>query len=98
MLMSLRFICLILFLLKSFPDDCSQDSTDYWGNDEEPELRQGIAAATGEPAMPEHPTCGTSLGIHECVRPLGHEGTHACDSECDLGHLREDELADGSSG
>jgi len=61
-------------------------------------MREGIAAATGEPAMPEHPTCDASLGIHECVRSLGHEGPHACDSECDLGHLREDELADGSGG
>jgi len=44
----------------------------------------------------EHPTCGASLGIHESVQSLGHEAPHACDSECDLGHLREDELADGS--
>jgi len=56
-------------------------------------MREGIAAAEVE-----YPTCGTSLGIHECVRSLGHEGPHACDSECDLGHLREDELADGSGG
>ena len=56
-------------------------------------MREGIAAATGE-----YPTCDASLGIHECVRSLGHEGPHACDSECDLGHLREDELADGSGG
>ena len=58
-------------------------------------MREGIAAATGEPG---EPTCDAPLGIHGCVRPLGHEGPHACDSECDLGHPREDELADGSSG
>jgi hypothetical protein len=52
-------------------------------------MREGIAAAEVR-----HPTCGAPLGIHECVRPLGHPGPHACDSECDLGHLREDELAD----
>jgi hypothetical protein len=56
-------------------------------------MREGIAFAGGE-----YPTCGASLGIHGCVRPLGHEGPHACDSECDLGHLREDELADESGG
>jgi len=50
-------------------------------------MREGIAAATGE-----YPTCDASLGIHGCVRPPGHDGPHACDSECDLGHLREDEL------
>jgi hypothetical protein len=43
----------------------------------------------------EYPACDASLGIHGCVRPLGHEGPHACDSECDLGHLREEELGDG---
>ena len=58
-------------------------------------MREGIAAARGEPG---EPMCDASLGIHECVRPLGYEGPHACDSECDLGHLREDELADGSGG
>jgi hypothetical protein len=56
-------------------------------------MHEGIAAAGGE-----YPTCGASLGIHECMRPRGHEGPHACDSECDLGHLREDELADESGG
>lgn len=40
----------------------------------------------------EYPTCGASLSIHECVRAVGHEGTHACHSECDLGHVCEDEL------
>jgi hypothetical protein len=53
------------------------------------DMREGIAAAGGQ-----YPTCDASLGIHECVRPPGHEGPHACDSECDLGHLREDELAE----
>jgi len=53
-------------------------------------MREGIAAAGGE-----YPICGASLGIHECVRSYGHEGQHACDSECDLGHLREDELVEG---
>ena len=108
-------------------------------------MREGIAAATGEPGKPaavaadswfidaavqeyqregyveidtgspevsrgeagvyvkawvfvEYPTCDASMGIHGCVRSLGHEGPHACDSECDLGHPREDEMADGSSG
>ena len=42
----------------------------------------------------EYPTCDAPLGIHGCVRPLDHEGPHACDSECDLGHLREDELVE----
>ena len=56
-------------------------------------MREGIAAAEVE-----YPMCDAALGIHGCVRPLGHEGTHACDSECDLGHPREDELADGSGG
>jgi len=45
-------------------------------------MREAIVAAGGE-----YPTCGASLGIHECVRPPGHERPHACDSECDLGHL-----------
>ncbi|HWO72511.1 MAG TPA: hypothetical protein VNN21_03045 [Dehalococcoidia bacterium] len=54
-------------------------------------MREAIAAAGGE-----YPTCGAPLGIHECVRPQGHAGPHACDSECDLGHLREDELPDES--
>lgn len=36
--------------------------------------------------------CGSSLGIHECVLPRGHSGPHACDLECALDHLREDEL------
>jgi hypothetical protein len=49
-------------------------------------MREGIAAARGE-----YPTCDAPLGIHGCVQPPGHEGPHACDSECDLGHLREDE-------
>jgi hypothetical protein len=40
----------------------------------------------------EYPGCDASLGIHECVRPVGHDEPHACDSECDLGHLREDDL------
>jgi hypothetical protein len=57
------------------------------------DMREGIAAAGGE-----YPTCGASLGIHECVRPSGHEEPHACDSECDLSHLREDELADVRGG
>ncbi len=52
-------------------------------------MREAIAAAGGE-----YPTCGAPLGIHECVRLQGHAGPHACDSECDLGHLREDELPD----
>ena len=56
-------------------------------------MREGIAAAEVQ-----YPNCDASLGIHGCVRPLGHEGPHACDSECDLGHLPEDELADGSGG
>ena len=56
-------------------------------------MREGIAAATGE-----YPTCDAPLGIHGCVRPQEHKGPHACDSECDLGHLREDELAHGSGG
>jgi hypothetical protein len=55
-------------------------------------MREGIAAAGGE-----YPTCDAPLGIHGCVRPPGHEGPHACDSECDLGHLREDEVAEGSA-
>ena len=56
-------------------------------------MREGIAAAGGK-----YPTCDASLGVHECVRSPVHEGPHACDSECDLGHLREDELADESGG
>jgi len=56
-------------------------------------MREGIAAAEVE-----YPMCDAALGIHGCVRPPGHEGPHACDSECDLGHLREDEVADGSRG
>lgn len=30
----------------------------------------------------------------EGVRPLGHDGPHACESECDVGHLRDDEQAE----
>ncbi len=64
-----------------------------------PEVSRGEAGAYVKAwVLVEYPTCGDSLGIHECVRSLGHEGSHACDSECDLGHLREDELADGSGG
>lgn len=57
-------------------------------------MREGIAAASGD-----YPTCDASLGIHGCVRPPGHEGPHppeADDSECDLGHRREDELAESA--
>jgi hypothetical protein len=64
-----------------------------------PEVSRGEAGAYVKAwVFVEYPTCGASLGIHECVRSLGHEGPHAWDSECDLGHLREDELADGSGG
>jgi hypothetical protein len=55
------------------------------------DMREGIAAAGGE-----YLTCDASLGIHGCVRPPGHEGPHACDSECDLGHLREEQLVEDS--
>jgi hypothetical protein len=39
-------------------------------------------------------SCGYSLGVHECIRPAGHNDgfPHACDSECDLDHFREDQL------
>ena len=64
-----------------------------------PEVSRGEAGAYVKAwVFVEYPTCGDSLGIHECVRSLGHEEPHACDSECDLGHLREDELADGTGG
>ncbi len=66
---------------------------------EKPEVSRGEAGAYVKAwVFVEHPTCDAALGIHGCVRPPGHEGPHACDSECDLGHLREDELADGSGG
>ena len=39
-----------------------------------------IPLLAGLPGI-EYPTCGSPLGIHECVRSLGHEGPHACDSE-----------------
>ena len=46
---------------------------------------------TVEQYLEQHP-CEYSFGVHGCVRPVGHVGPHACDEECDLGHLREDEL------
>ena len=63
-----------------------------------PEVSRGEAGAYVKAwVFVEYPTCGASLGIHQCVRPLGHEEPHppeADDSECDLGHLREDELVE----
>jgi hypothetical protein len=43
----------------------------------------------------EYPSCEAPIGIHVCVRRQGHDGPHACDDECNLGHLREDQLAAG---
>lgn len=41
----------------------------------------------------QNETCDASLGIHGCVLEADHKGPHACDEECDLGHLTEPELA-----
>ncbi len=61
-----------------------------------PEVSRGEAGAYVKAwVFVEYPACVASLGIHECVRTLGHEEPHACDSECDLGHLREDDLRVG---
>jgi len=37
--------------------------------------------------------CLASLGVHDCIRPQGHEGPHACDDECNRGHLRLRDVA-----
>ena len=37
--------------------------------------------------------CLASMGVHDCVRPQGHEGAHACDDECNRGHLRLRDVA-----
>jgi len=37
--------------------------------------------------------CLAPLGVHDCVRPQGHEGAHACDDECNRGHLRLRDVA-----
>jgi len=68
-------------------EGCVDVDTDH------PEVSRGEAGAYVKAwVFVEYPACGASLGIHECVRPVGHEEPHACDSECDLGHLREDDL------
>jgi len=37
--------------------------------------------------------CLASLGVHDCIRPQGHEGPHACDDLCNRGHLRLRDVA-----
>jgi len=60
---------------------------------DDPEVSRGEAGAYVKAwVFVEYPACTASLGIHGCVRPVGHEEPHACDSECDLGHLREHDL------
>ena len=60
----------------------------YWTTD-------GSDVLTGEKpdediaALP----CLASMGVHDCVRPQGHEGAHACDDECNRGHLRLRDVA-----